>query len=478
VDAFISHASAHKALALELLAALETDGLSGWVDQENLRAGSLLRSGLHHALEASRVLVLLWSEAAKASRWVAAELLTAFHLGHYTVPCVLDDTPLPSYLRKARHLDLRPQCSTPLSRVAHEVANAPDGANPLMPVIRAREPEVVTLTSEIHQLQDQELAHLLRRKLPEARQVHAQIEARIRRLEEQWPLEMDVLKYGGFHRKNGYMIAHWAEIQAGQPSPDPLLEEAERKFFDTLFVKPTEESALDGLASVLLLEGEPDAAAFFDVRAIHQAAVLGINYSAARFNLNTIMRFKPALRVPPEYVIDPSQVDTSQDAQADCERGRQRWQQAQHYREALEAYERALVRQPKLAEAHLYRGAALLYLDRADEGLEAIHRACKLSPDAPQVHSVLGAALVGLGRYQEGLKALDLALDLAPGDPEPIYNKACAYSMMHEGEQALKCLKQAILAHPAYRDTARDDPHFENLRKSLDWASRFRDLVE
>jgi tetratricopeptide (TPR) repeat protein len=477
MDAFISHASEHKAMALEMLKALEADGLSGWVDQENLRAGSLLRSGLHHALEGSRVLVLLWSEAAKASRWVAAELLTAFHLGHYTVPCVLDDTPLPSYLRKARHLDLRPQCSTPLSSVAHEVANAPVGANAFMPVMRARDPEVRTLTSEIHQLQDQELAHLLRRELPEARQVHAQIEARIMRLEEQWPLEMDVLKYGGFHRKNGYMIAHWAEIQAGQPSPDPLLEAAERKFFETLFVKPTEESALDGLASVLLLEGEPDAAAFFDVRAIHQAAILGINYSAARFNLNTIMRFKPALRVPPEYPIDPAQVDTARDAQADCEQSRQQWQ-AQRYPQALEAYERALVRQPKLAEAHLYRGAILLYLDRADEGLEAIHRARNLSPDAPQVYSVLGAALVGLGRYQEGLKVLDRALDLAPADPEPMYNNACACSLMHEGEQALEWLKQAILAHPPYRSTARDDPHFENLRKSLGWASRFRDLVE
>jgi tetratricopeptide (TPR) repeat protein len=476
MDAFISHASEHKALALKILKALELDGLSGWIDQENLRAGSLLRSGLHHALEASRVLVLLWSEAAHASRWVAAELLTAFHLGHYTVPCVLDDTPLPSYLRKARHLDLRPQGSTPLSRVAYEVAHAPDGANPLIPVIRARDPEVVTLTSEIHRLQDQELAHLLGRNVSEARRVHAEIETRVMRLEERWPLEIDVLKYGGFHRKNGYMIEHWDEIQAGQSPPDPLLEAAERKFFDTLFVKPTEESALDGLASVLLLEGEPDAAAFFDVRAIHQAAVLGINYAAARFNLKTIMRFKPVLRVAPEYIIDPDQADTAMEAQADGEQGRQQWQ-AQRYRQALEAYERAPVRQPKLAEAHLYRGAALLHLDRGDEGLEAIYRARNFAPHAPQVHSVLGAALVGLGRYQEGLEALDLALALAPGDPEPLYNKACAYSLLHEGEQALKCLKQAILARPAYRDTARADPHFENLRKRLDWVARFQDLV-
>lgn len=99
------------------------------------------------------------------------------------------------------------------------------------------------------------------------------------------------------------------------------------------------------------------------------------------------------------------------------------------------------------------------------------------APHAPQVHSVLGAALVGLGRYQEGLEALDRALDLTPGDPDPMYNKACAYSLMHEGEQALEWLKQAILMYPPYKDKACKDPHFANLKKSLEWAPQFQDLV-
>jgi hypothetical protein len=141
MDAFISHASEHKPVALKLLAVLEAEGLSGWVDQENLRAGSLLRSGLHRALEDRRVLILLWSRTAAASRWVAAELLTALHLRHSTVPCILDDTPLPSYLRKVRHLDLRPQRGASLSSVVQEVINAPNHATPLMPVMRVPDPE-------------------------------------------------------------------------------------------------------------------------------------------------------------------------------------------------------------------------------------------------------------------------------------------------------------------------------------------------
>jgi hypothetical protein len=122
------------------------------------------------------------------------------------------------------------------------------------------------------------------------------------------------------------MIAHWAAIQAGQPPSDRLLQAAERKFFETLFVDPIEESALGGLASVLFLEGEPNTAAFFDMRAIHQAAIRGGTYSAARFNLNTIRRFNPAIQVPLEYVLDPAQVDTSQDAHTDCQLGHQQLQ--------------------------------------------------------------------------------------------------------------------------------------------------------
>jgi hypothetical protein len=41
---------------------------------------------------------------------------------------------------------------------------------------------------------------------------------------------------------------------------------------------------------------------------------------------------------------------------------------------------------------------------------------------------------------------------------------------MHEGEQVLEWLKQAILVHPSYRNTACKDPHFANLKESMEWA--------
>jgi len=49
-----------------------------------------LGNELLQAIEASRVVVLLWSEAAANSRWVATEVLTSFHLNRFILPCVLD----------------------------------------------------------------------------------------------------------------------------------------------------------------------------------------------------------------------------------------------------------------------------------------------------------------------------------------------------------------------------------------------------
>ena len=99
MDAFISHASKDAALAARIGQALADDGLQAWLDRSQSRAGALLRKELQDAIEASRVLVLLWSKAAAKSRWVAAEVLTAFHTDRHIVGCVRGEAPLPYFLQ-------------------------------------------------------------------------------------------------------------------------------------------------------------------------------------------------------------------------------------------------------------------------------------------------------------------------------------------------------------------------------------------
>ena len=63
-DAFISHSSANRNVALRIEKALEADGLTIWLDDSEIRLGILLGEELQGSIRAARVLVLLWSEAA------------------------------------------------------------------------------------------------------------------------------------------------------------------------------------------------------------------------------------------------------------------------------------------------------------------------------------------------------------------------------------------------------------------------------
>ena len=86
---FISHSSANLKAAQEVDATLDAAGFDSWLDQSDIRIGALLGKELRTAIEASKVIILLWSKAASTSRWVSTEMLTFFHLNRFKLPCVL-----------------------------------------------------------------------------------------------------------------------------------------------------------------------------------------------------------------------------------------------------------------------------------------------------------------------------------------------------------------------------------------------------
>jgi len=318
---------------------------------------------------------------------------------------------------------------------------------------------------------------LLGRDHQGASRLHQENAGLMQQLEAARPLEIEVLELAGFHRKNTYLVQHWQAIQAGRGPEDPVLLEAERKFFEALLVDPTDAACLDGLASVLILERELDAAAFFETRAIRQSARDALDYDAAWHNLKLIRQHKPSAPIPSELGEGPGSAGAIMAADRYCEKAG-RHQAAGRHVEALADYERALVNDPKRVEAHVGRGQALLRLQRADEALDAMAVAVRVGPDSPDAHSALAAALIQVGRLREGLESADRALELAPGFPQALYYKACGYSLLEEGDEALNWLRRAIEAHPSFREQAREEPHFERLRKDPELAAGFAELVE
>ena len=292
MNIFISHSSKDTSQSVRIEKALEQDGHDVWLDRSDIRLGVLLRAELQSAIRENQAVVLVWSKAAAASRWVAAEIITAFHLKRFIIPCVVDNTPLPQFLDNTVYLDFRANPRTAQRSLRRAVGDVPRTANSISKVISSRSPDLQEMVRLIAQTQEVELDRLGKRDLAGAGQMHARVDAAMKKAEKRWGLELMILNLAGYHRKNAYMLKHWDAIQAGRPPKDPLLRRAEQFFFEALFVNPTDCSALNGLGSVLILERELEAAGFFVRRAIAIAKKKKLSYSDAEHDLAMITYYK------------------------------------------------------------------------------------------------------------------------------------------------------------------------------------------
>jgi TIR domain len=294
VDAFISHSSKNRAAARRLEKLLEAEGLQVWLDDSEIRLGVLLSTELQTSIHQCRTFVLLWSKPAAASRWVNSEWLTAFHLDRLILPCVLDETRLPQCLQNSVYLNLRRVGQDEAKRLARQIREAGDSPTPLAPLMRAESPELTETIATIAQRQ-QDLGEALgRRELDEAAKIQAALDKVMKNARERWPLDPMIVNLDGYHLKNAYMVKHWDAIQAGRAPRDPLLDQAEWRFFETLSIDPTDPSALNGLGSILLFERDLQAAEFFIQSAIRAAERQGIaTYPAAEQDLALVKRFQP-----------------------------------------------------------------------------------------------------------------------------------------------------------------------------------------
>lgn len=82
-------------------------------------------------------------------------------------------------------------------------------------------------------------------------------------------------------------------------------------------------------------------------------------------------------------------------------------------------------------------------------------------------------ALFDQGEHAMAKKILVEALGKYEDDAGVLYNLACAEALLGEKEEALSHLSEALDAHPAFRENAREDPDFESLRSD----ERFAELV-
>jgi hypothetical protein len=283
---FISH-SRNGRLARRIKALLEREGLDVWLDYSDIRVGALLGKELRRAIKGSRALLLLWSKTAAASPWVATEILAAFHLNRYILPCVLGDQPLPPFLGVV-YLPLKRRTDEALLRLVRDAQDAPRKRNDFSYVRTYQSQELEAASRTLNALQHEETDFMQRDRPDEARKLHAKLDIQTRDAEKRWPYDPIIASLGGYHYKNAYLLKYWEQYNAGIWPQDRLLADSRQRFFKTLFVNPIDYNSLNGLGNVLLLESELDAAELFTLKAIEEAARLGIDYGEAKNDLKII----------------------------------------------------------------------------------------------------------------------------------------------------------------------------------------------
>ena len=237
-DAFISYSSKNSQEASKIKEELENYKFSIWLDTSELQYGVLLRDQIQSSIFNSRVLILLWSSYASKSRWVSAELLSAFHSGHFIVPCVLDNTKLPQFLQDTKYIDLRNNKDN-IKNLSTAIRNAPNSGNIILPFIGGINPELAIIVPEIIQKQNIELKYLFEWNIKEAKKYHMMVEKLVISAEKKWIMYLDTLNIAGYHRKNAYMLKYWDQIQAGSaPQEDSLLRDAEQFFLKLYLLIP------------------------------------------------------------------------------------------------------------------------------------------------------------------------------------------------------------------------------------------------
>jgi serine/threonine-protein kinase len=124
---------------------------------------------------------------------------------------------------------------------------------------------------------------------------------------------------------------------------------------------------------------------------------------------------------------------------------------------AIEAFQRAIARDPRFALAHAGLGEAYWnnYSETKDavwftHAIDSTTEALRLDPNLAEVHVTLGIIHRGLGRRETAIEDLRRALALQPNQPDAHRVLADIFAEQHQTDEAVREYKQAIAIRPNY----------------------------
>jgi len=113
-------------------------------------------------------------------------------------------------------------------------------------------------------------------------------------------------------------------------------------------------------------------------------------------------------------------------------------------------------------------------LKKYKEAIESYDKVLEIDPENVNALSYKGISLLYLHNYDESELCYDKLLEIRKNEGNAWYNKACIESLRGNKKEAVRFLKNAIWFSDNYREIARTDEDFKNIRDSQE----FKDLIE
>jgi len=126
------------------------------------------------------------------------------------------------------------------------------------------------------------------------------------------------------------------------------------------------------------------------------------------------------------------------------------------------------------AETASSRAHYFYNLGKYEEALANLNWSLELEPDNHITLNNRGLTYAKLERYDEALADYNRALELRPDDPGTLYNLACLFSLQKKTDDALDYLEKAISKDNKFREMAKTDEDFNNIRDD----PRFNKIIE
>jgi adenylate cyclase len=423
-DIFVSYSRQDKARVAPLVAALEAEGWSIWWDPA-ITPGEEFDSLISKELDAARTLLVVWSAASVDSRWVRGEARDAADRG-VLVPVRFDNARLPIDFRAVHTTDLdawgedpqnpafRSLCQALEAKLGARKKKAVATAIAVLPLANmSADPENEYfsdgMTEEIiNALSKVPGIHVASRSSSFAFKGRKDVDAREigEKLGVTTLLEGSVRKVGSRIRiaaqlvnvENGYQL--WSETY------DRQLED--------IFAIQDEISRSIVEALKLRLVGD-EAAVVAPTKSLDAYTT----YLKGRFHFNkfTELGLRKALDLFQSALLQDPGFARAYAGIADvwCDLADDWVAPDDAYPRAKAAAERALQRDPELADAMISIGKVLCWHEwKFAEGVRQAERAVTLSPNNAEAHWLLGTALPLVGRLREGYQSVRRALELDP----------------------------------------------------------------